>query len=120
MKVVPNLSPRMSCARKGPYAASRARLSFTRPSCSLVRSTRCVQSEPLFDFLRSSLDAAPAPPPKRARSAGGGASAPSRKAAAAANAAADAAAADAATEALAGDYRPMAVAAEDDDYDADE
>jgi len=98
------------------------RLSFTRLSCSLVRSTRCVQSEPLFDFLRSSLDAAPAPPPKRARSAGGGASAPSRKAAAAANAAAaaDAAAADAATEALAGDYRPMAVAAEDDDYDADE
>ena len=113
----------MSCTHKGPHAASRARLSFTRPvppSCSLVRSTRCVQSEPLFDFLRSSLDAAPAPPQKRARSAGSGASAPSRKAAAAANAAADAAAADAATEALAGDYRPMAVAAEDDDYDADE
>ena len=82
---------------------------------------KCIESDDLFDFLRSTVSELPEQGPKRLRATGGasGASKRGKTAAAAAGAAAADTAADggAATgsSAFAGDYRQDV---DDDDYDA--
>ena len=82
-----------------------------------MRSKQCVESEPLFDFLKTTVESAPVQAPKRARSAGGSSSAPKRKAVAS-DAAASSAAGDVpdGPPAISSEYRPLAD--EEEDYDA--
>jgi len=90
---------------------------------------QCVESDSLYDFLRTTVNELPAPAPKRARSASGALSAPKRSAKSGAPSSVDTAttsssaaatvagSADAAVAAAAEQYRPLADV--DDDYDAE-
>ena len=96
--------------------SKRAARNCDRRGC-YARRRQCIESDPLYDFLRGNLPE-PGPPPqaKRARSTagGGGASSSSSKAKAAATGEGEAAEGPMAPR-LAADYRPLAES--DDDYD---
>ena len=97
-------------------AAATAENESTTKTITAAHLKQCVESEPLFDFLKTTVRATHAPPAKRARTAGGGGA---RKTATAdSTAAAAAGAASVSDVAFAAEHRPLA--AEDDDYDADD
>ena len=81
---------------------------------------QCVEAEPLFDFLRATVQKAPAAqPPKRARApSGSGMPKRSKKSAAASGEGTSSDGTVAAQLAVASDYRPLT--GDDDDYDAED
>lgn len=96
-------------------AAIAAKDESARKTVTVEHIKQCVEAEPLFDFLKGTVNAAHVPPPKRPRAAPKAAGSSSSGGG---GAAAAAAAGGTSTTETAADHRLLA--GEDEDYDADD